>query len=74
MMRMGDIIDIGVDAVEVLPKLSPVRAKESVVRKIEALVPEGYVVSATYNVQPDASLANVSAIPEATRDYPLGRR
>jgi uroporphyrinogen decarboxylase len=60
----------GLDVVELLPRATPEEVRASVERMVETLGPEGYVVSATNNIQPDVSPANISAMLEAARDYP----
>jgi uroporphyrinogen decarboxylase len=59
----------GIDVAQLLPYGAPEEVRSNVERMIEALGPEGYVVSATNNIQPDTSPANVSALLEAARDY-----
>ncbi len=59
----------GIDMAQLLPYGAPEEVRSNVERMIEALGPEGYVVSATNNIQPDTSSANVCAMLEAARDY-----
>ena len=56
-----------IDVATVLPSGRPDEVRAHVARMIEALGPEGYVISATNNLQPDVSPENLCAMLEAPR-------
>jgi uroporphyrinogen decarboxylase len=57
----------GIDVATVLPSAGPTEVRANVGRMIEALGPEGYVISATNNIQADVSPQNLCAMLEAPR-------
>jgi uroporphyrinogen decarboxylase len=63
----------GIDVAHVLPCRTPGEVRTAVLQMIDSLGPDGYVVSATNNIQPDTSPQNISAMLEAALNYPVTR-
>lgn len=58
----------GIDVATVLPCATPDEVRATVRAMVSALGPDGYVVSATNNIQADARPANITAMLETARD------
>jgi len=61
----------GIDVAHVLPRATPEELREAVVRMIHTLGPDGYVLSATNNIQADTPPENLSAMLEAATGHRL---
>jgi uroporphyrinogen decarboxylase len=61
----------GIDVATVLPCSTPDEVRATVRAMVSALGPDGYVVSATNNIQADARPSNITAMLEAARDCSL---
>lgn len=61
----------GIDVAHLLPRATPSEVRDTVLRMIHTLGPDGYVLSATNNIQADTPPENLSAMLEAATGYPL---
>ena len=58
----------GIDVATVLPYATPDAVRSTVRAMVSALGPDGYVVSATNNIQADARPANITGMLQAAGD------
>lgn len=61
----------GIDVAHVLPRATPGELRDTVLRMIHTLGPDGYVVSATNNIQADTPPENLCAMLEAATGHAL---
>lgn len=61
----------GIDVAHVLPRATPSEVRDTVLRMIHTLGPDGYVLSATNNIQSDTPPENLCAMLEAATGHPL---
>lgn len=61
----------GIDVAHVLPRAKPAELRETVIRMIHTLGPDGYVLSATNNIQADTPPENLCAMLEAAAGHAL---
>ncbi len=61
----------GIDVAHVLPRATPSEVRDNVLRMIHTLGPDGYVLSATNNIQADTPPENLCAMLEAATGHPL---
>ncbi|MEI6158047.1 MAG: uroporphyrinogen decarboxylase family protein, partial [Atribacterota bacterium] len=63
----------GVDTTRVLPLGTPDEVRREVRKRISELGPDGYILTAVHDIQPDVPPENVIAMYQEAGEYPLGK-